>query len=90
VSVADGTAPDHSDQVDGGALESPAIKPDDHASSHSFTRCPASALGFLLAKPLNFVPATRLTRDDELSIIGTMKILNCHVSDHQLRRSRVS
>ena len=88
-SVAGDTTSSQSGQAYGGALESAAIKSEDHISRHGLASSSASALDPFLAKPLRFVPATRLTREDELSVVGNMKLLHSYVSDHQLRREKV-
>lgn len=84
------SASGHSEQAEGGALESTAIKSENYVGRHSFASSAASALDLFLAKPLRFLPATRLTCDDELSVVGNMKVLHSLVSDHQLRREKVS
>lgn len=50
----------------------------------------ATKLAKLLQKPVRFRPATSLTYDSEMSVLGKMRLLQNHVSEHQIRRAKVS
>lgn len=69
--------------------EQPIVHPDQLQNRES-SSVAATKLAKLLQKPVRFKPATSLTYDSEMSVLGKMRILQNHVSEHQIRRAKVS